>query len=207
MTESRRRRALGAAVLGSALVLAGCAVPGQPQAPAVAAAAAQTTLTNAEVTDLYDAWAYEAHQPVTRQQAVTLELMRQPMLDRIDELGLQYSRFSMEQAAAQVKSTEEVAGEPSEALVDGFEATYLIAAFTMIPEDDSLMREIAEEVAATTTVSPREGDFDVDQLLASIAEVSETAASMATAGQPAWFTEFNVANMFVAGGQEWLASE
>lgn len=207
MIQSRRRRALGAAVLGSALALAGCAVPGQANAPAVAAASEQTTLTNAEVTDHYDAWAYEAHQPIPRQQVVTLELLRQPMLDRIDDIGLQYSRFSMEQVAAQIKDSANVAGAPSDALVDGFEATYLIAAFTMIPEDDSLLREIAEEVAATTTVSPREGEYDVDQLLSSIAEVSASAAGLAQSGQPGWFTEFNAANMFVAGGQEWLASE
>ncbi|GMA35000.1 hypothetical protein [Demequina litorisediminis] len=73
MTESRRRRALGAAVLGSALLLAGCAVPGQEGSPGVAAASEQTTLTSARVAELYDAWAFEAHKPIPRDQVVTLE--------------------------------------------------------------------------------------------------------------------------------------
>ncbi|WP_084079012.1 hypothetical protein [Demequina sp. NBRC 110057] len=207
MTEPRRRRALGAAVLGSALLLAGCAVPGQEGSPGVAAASEQTTLTSARVTELYDAWAEEAHKPIPRDQVVTLELLREPMLEHIDELQLQYSRYSMEQEAISVKEYESIAGEPSEAMIDGLEATYLLAAYTMIPEDDSLLRSIAEEVAETTTVSPREGEFNVDQLLSSISEASETAVSLANAGQPGWFMEFNVADFFTASDSEWLASE
>lgn len=207
MTESRRRRALGAAVLGSALLLAGCGVPGQEGSPGVAAASEQTTLTSARVAELYDAWAFEAHKPIPRDQVVALELLREPMLDHIDELQLTYSRYSIEQEAVSIKEYESVDGEPSEAMIDGLEATYLLAAYTMIPEDDSLLRSIAEDVAATTTVSPREGTFDVDQLLASLSDASATAVSLANAGQPGWFMEFNVADLFVAGDAEWLASE
>jgi len=201
------RRLLAGAVAGSALLLAGCAVPGQPAQAGTAAEVDGTVLTNEHVSALYDVWLEEIGNPANRRQVITMEMMREPLAAHAEEIEFQHTRAQARAQAEGFLSLQGVSEEPSEDLVDAFEAALLLAAFTVLPEDTSVIQSVAEEVEATAVTNSRTGDFSAEAFMQSLTVTSEKAVAAANQGVPAWFLEFNDVVGLVEPESPWIASE
>ncbi|MFW7414488.1 hypothetical protein [Demequina sp. SO4-18] len=204
---SVRNRAFGGVLAGAALLLTGCAVPGQPAAPGAAAVVEGVTLSNDRVSMLQDAWDEEAAAPAARRSVITLEMMREPLLAATGEIDYQYHRTQAEQQAMVVLRTQGIQDEPSDAMVDAIEGAFLLAAFTLLPEDLSALQSVAEQVEADAVTNSRSGDFDADAFIASVLQAVEIATAEANGGSPVWFTSFNAVNGLTAADSPWLATE
>ncbi|WP_062078000.1 hypothetical protein [Demequina globuliformis] len=207
MTIPRRRRALAAALAGTAVVLTGCAVPGQDGSPSTAVSYQDTDISNERVSDLYTAWTSQGHVSVTRRGVLTLEVMREPMLDNLERLGIQYSRDYMEDLAAELMRSEAVEGQPTEELVDGVEAAYLMGAYGLADTTGTLLPEIAQSVEDEAVTSTRTGDFSEAELITTLNLVMPSASNRLNMSDPLWITEFTGVNAFVEPDEDWIASE
>lgn len=202
-----RRRALAGALAGSALLLAGCAVPGQPAAPGAAAELAGTTLTNERVSTLYDVWLEDIGAPANRRQVITVELMRQALLEETDQIDFAYARSVSRQQAEALLEINGVTDEPSEDLIDAVEGSLLIAAFSVLTEDMSVIQSVAEQVEAEAVTSPRTGTFSAAAFMQSLTVTAEKATAAAQQGQPSWYLEFNDVTGLVEPDSPWIVSE
>ncbi|WP_084105962.1 hypothetical protein [Demequina sp. NBRC 110056] len=202
-----RRRSLAAALAGTAIVLTGCSVPGQPAAAGVAAELDDVTITNEQVAELSDAWVYDIGSPANRRQVLTMELMREPLKAATDEIDLTYNRSQAQIQAEGLLELQGVSGAPSEELVDAVEGALMLAAFTVIPEDTSAIQAVAEQVEADAVTNARTGSFSADAFMASLTETAAKATAAAQQGQPAWFLEFNDVVGLVDQDASWLVSE
>lgn len=207
MKLSVRHRVLSGILAGAAVLLAGCAVPGQSAAPGTAAAYDGTTLTNERIAALETAWDEEAAEPAGRRNVITLELMREPLLAATDQIDYEYHRTMAVQQAQLALRMQGVDAEPSEDFVDAIESAFLLAAFTLIPEDTSVLQSVAEQVEAEAVLSPRSGEFNADQFMATTAAAVEVATQEANQGSPIWFVNFNNVNGLVPPESPWLATE
>ncbi|MFW2512180.1 hypothetical protein ACNI3K_00185 [Demequina sp. SO4-13] len=207
MKMSVRHRALSGLLAGAALLLAGCAVPGQPAAPGAAAVVEGETLSNERVSTLQAAWEDEAAAPAGRRNVITLEMMREPLLAATDEIGFDYHRTQAEQQAQLVLTTQGIQSEPSDALVDAIESAFLMAAFTLLPEDMSALQAVAEQVEADAVTNSRSGDFSAEAFMQSAQQAVEIATAEANGGSPVWITSYNVVNGLTATDSPWLATE
>lgn len=207
MKMSVRRRVLSGLLAGAAVLLAGCAVPGQPAGPGAAAAYEGETLTNARVTSLQEAWDEEAGESAGRRNVITLELMREPLLAATDEIGYDYHRTLAVQQAKLLLRMQGINAEPSEELVDGVEAAFLLAAFMLIPEDTSVLQSIAEQVEADAVTSPRSGDFSAERFMETAQQTLQVATDQANQGSPTWFVTMTNVNGLSAADSPWLANE
>lgn len=201
------RRAIAGAVAGSALLLAGCAVPGQPAQAGTAAVLDGTVLTNDRVSTLYDVWIEDIGNPANRRQVITIELMREPLAAATDQIDLDYTRSQSRAQAQAILDLQGATGEPSEEMVDAVEGALLLAAFTVIPEDTSVIAGIAQEVEAEAVTNPRTGTFSADAFMASLVETGQRATAAAQQGVPSWFLEFNDVVGLVESDSPWIVSE
>lgn len=207
MTFSARRRLMAGVLVGAALALAGCTVPGQPAPAGAAAALEDVTISNERVGELYSAWSTEAAQSTSRRSVVTLELLREPLLAQMEELEIGYHRSMAEQQATMLLQLQGLDSEPSEALVEAVEATFAVAVFALAPEQYEILGTVAAEVEAEAATSPRTGDFNAARFMASVDAAHEQAMSLANQGMPAWFVAFRTVNGFTIAGAEWLATD
>ena len=202
-----RRRALAGALAGTALLLTGCAVPGQPGAAGVAAELDGEALTNSRVSDLSEAWSSQIGAPADRRQVITVELMRQALLEETDQVDFDYTRSVSRMQAEGLLEANGVTGEPSEDVIDAIEGALLIAAFTVLTEDSSVIQSVAQQVEASAVTNSRTGTFDADAFMDSLAETAVTATTAAQQGQPTWFLQFNDVVGLVDAGSPWIVSE
>lgn len=207
MTFSARRRLIAGVLVGAALALAGCTVPGQPAPAGAAAAYEDVTILNEHVGELYSAWSTEAAQSTSRRSVVTVELLREPLLAQAEELEIPYHRSMAEQQAQLLLQLRGVDGAPSEALVDAVEGAFMIAVFALAPELHDILRGIAAQVEADAAISPRTGDFSAALFMDSVAVAHEQAVNLANQNMPAWFVAFRTVNGFTVAGAEWLATD
>lgn len=207
MTFSARRRILAGVLVGASLALVGCTVPGQPAPAGAAAVFENTTISNETVSAQYTAWQDEAAQVTTRRSVVTTELLREPLLELADELELTYHRSMAEQQARAVLQAQGLTGEPSEALVDAVEATFLVALFGLAPELKELLGAVAAQIEADAATSPRAGEFSAELFMNSVDAAHEQANGLYSQGVPVWFIAFRDVNGFAVAGAEWLATD
>ncbi|WP_297083980.1 hypothetical protein [uncultured Demequina sp.] len=201
------RRAAAGAVAGSALLLAGCAVPGQPGQAGTAAEVDGTVITNQQVSDLYDVWLEDIGSPANRRQVITLEMMREPLAARADEIEFEHVRAQARAQAEGFLSLQGSTAEPTEEMVDAFEGALLLAAFTVLPEDTSVIESVAHEVEASAVTSGRTGEFSADAFMQSLTVTAEKAVAAAQQGVAAWFLEYNDVVGLVEPDSPWIASE
>lgn len=207
MLMSVRHRVLSGVLAGTAMLLAGCAVPGQPAPPGAAAVYEGHTVTNQRVSMLEDAWSDEAAEPAGRRNVITLELMREPLAAATGQINYEYHRTQAVQQAKAVLRAQGVQTEPSEALVDAIEAALLLAAFTLLPEDLSALQSVAEQVEAEAATNPRTGDFSAEAFMASAQQAVQLATATANQGSPVWFVKFSTVNGLTDPDAPWLATE
>lgn len=206
MTFFAPRRVMAGVLVGASLVLAGCTVPGQPAPAGAAAAFEETTISNERVSEMYDAWRDEAGQSANRRSIVTLELMREPLLQAVEELGLNYHRSHAEQQAQMLLRLQGSTEAPSEALIDAAEAAYLVALFTMTPGVEDTLAIKAAHIEAEAATSPRTGNFSAERFIDSVEVSAQRADDLYAQGMPTWFIAFRTVNGFSVASAEWLAS-
>ncbi|WP_156155789.1 hypothetical protein [Demequina phytophila] len=180
----RRRLAVLAA---SSLVLAGCAVPGQPAAPGVAASYQGVSITTSDLDALAADWAEASQGSVTpdRQELATfaalgpgaLEAANQIAEDAGTTLGINDGnvRTLAENWFAGVGATDPVIPDSVvESMSD------MLAIYFVVGGDPTLgaITEIAEQVQADATFSPRLGEFSTDALTVSLGEAMTNAQNM-----------------------------
>lgn len=207
MTLSARRRILAGVLAGASLALAGCTVPGQPAPAGAAATYENTTISNEIISAQMSAWQDEAGQVTNRRAVVTAELLREPLLEVVEELDLTYHRSMSERQARAVLQANGVTDEPSEAMVDAVEATFLVAVFGLAPELTDILLAVAAEVEAQAITSPRVGEFSAQRFVESLGVAHEQASTLASQEMPVWFIAFREVNGFTVAGAEWLASD
>lgn len=206
MTFSARRRVLAGVLVGASFALAGCTVPGQPAPAGAAAAYENTTISNERVGALSAAWSDEANQPTTRRSVVTVELLREPLLEQMAQLDLQYHRSMAERQAATLLQMQGLQPDPSEELVDAVEGAFALAVFALAPELQETLREVVEQVEAEAATSPRTGNFSADLFMQSLDPARTQAADLSSQGMPTWFVAFRSVSGFTIAGSEWLAT-
>jgi hypothetical protein len=202
-----RRHALAGVLAGSTLVLTACAVPGQPANPGTAARLDDTVITNAQVSDLYDVWLEDIGAPANRRQVITLELMRQPLIDAADQVDFDYSRSLARTQAQSLLDFKGITSDPSEAMIDAVEGSILLAAFTVLTEDTSVIESVAAQVEADAITSARTGTFSADAFMQSLDLTTQKASEAAQQGQPTWFLEFNDVVGLLEPDVPWVVSE
>lgn len=207
MTFSARRRLMAGVLVGAALALAGCTVPGQPAPAGAAAAIEDTTISNEQVSELYNAWRDEAGQSTSRRSVVTLELLREPLRVAAEDLGLVYHRSHAEQQAGLLLRLQGVSTEPSEALIDAIESAHLLSSFAVTADLAEPLQDVIAQVEADAVTSPRTGDFSAELFNQSLDAAREQAVSLYNQGMPAWFVAFRTVNGFSVAGAEWLATD
>lgn len=207
MTFSAHRRILAAVLVGAAFALGGCAVPGQPAPAGAAAAFEDTTISNETISSQYSAWRDEGDQGVTRRSVVTTELLREPLLQRAEEVGLQYHRSTAQRHAQVLLQMQGSKEAPSEALVDAFESALLVAHFALDPQLHATLAEVAQEIEAHAATSPRVGDFSAERFMASVDTAHQQANSLFSQNMPVWFIAFRNVNGFGLAGAEWFAAD
>lgn len=206
MTFSARRRVLAGVLVGASLALAGCTVPGQPAPAGAAAAFENTTISNERIGELSDAWSVEGDQPTTRRSVVTLELLRVPLIEVIDELDLQYHRSMSKQQAGILLQMQGLEPKPSEELIDAVEGAFVLAIFASAPELHESLRAVADEVEAEAATSPRTGAFSADLFMQSLELAQGQANDLYAQGMPTWFVAYRSVSGFTIAGSEWLAT-
>lgn len=203
MTLTPRRRAFAALLVGVAIALTGCTVPGQAGAAGVAAVLDETVVTNEHVNELTQAWRNDAAEPTGRSNVITLELMREPLLQQMAEYELPYHRSQAEQQAQLLLRMQGEKEPPSEALVDAVEGAFLVAIFYVSPNLQEALQNTAYEVEANAVLSPRSGQFSADAFLRSLTPAFETANNLAMQGSPVWAMAFNRVNGLVENDAPW----
>lgn len=146
-------------------------------------------------------------QPTARRSVVTTELLREPLLEKVDELELPYHRTMTEQQAQALLQSHGITGEPSEALVDAVEGTFLVALFGLAPELKEVLADVAGQVEAEAATSPRTGEFSATRFMSSVETAHEQANVLYSQGMPVWFIAFRDVNGFTVAGAEWLATD
>lgn len=207
MTFSARRRLLAGVLVGAAIALAGCTVPGQPAPAGAAAAYEDTTISNQNVGALVAAWRDEGDQSTSRRSVVTLELFREPLLALTQEHDLPYHRSMAEQQAGLLLQMQGLPAEPSEELVDAVEAAFLMALFGLAPELEELLHGVATDIEDQAATSPRTGSFSAERFMESVERANNQASDLYGQGMPVWFVAFRNVNGFTVAGAEWLAND
>lgn len=206
MTFSARRRILAGVLVGASLVLAGCTVPGQPAPAGAAAAFENTTISNERIDELSTAWSDEGDQSTSRRSVVTLELLRGPLLELVEELELPYHRSQSAQQAGILLQMQGLEPNPSEELVDAVEGAFVLAIFALDPALREQLREVAEDLESEAATSPRTGDFSADLLMESVDVAHGQANDLYNQGMPTWFIAFRTVSGFTIAGSEWLVT-
>ena len=206
MTFSARRRVMAGVLVGASLALAGCTVPGQPAPAGAAASFEETTISNERINEMSDAWRDEGGQSASRRSIVTLELLREPLLEATQELGLTYHRSHSEQQAQMLLRVQGSSEAPSEALVDAVEAAYLVASFAVTPEVSGTLELKAAHIEAEAATSPRTGEFSATQFMESVEMSTRQANDLYNQNMPTWFVAFRTVNGFTIAGADWLAT-
>ncbi|MFV0633800.1 hypothetical protein [Demequina sp.] len=206
MSVPRRRYLLGA-LAGSAVMLTGCAVPGQPVAANIAAERGDMVLTNQEVDALADAWTFATDREISRREIISLELLREPLAAATDQIGFDYTRSDARLYAEMLMEEKGETGEPSEELIDVMEGSLLVAAFTVLPTDLSAITAVAQDVEADAVTDTRAGSFEADGYIELLSQVATIATNAASAGETYWFLLFAGAPGLYDEDVAWIASE
>ncbi|WP_152648031.1 hypothetical protein [Demequina sediminicola] len=207
MKQRQHRRILAATLAGGALLLTGCAVPGQEGSPASAVEYHDEVITNERVADLFSAWTNEAHVTVDRRSVVTLELLREPLLERVDELGVSYSRDTINQIADVLKQQAGVEGVASDELVDAVEASFLVATYVTTPQGSEILAEIVTSIGDDAVSSTRTGEWSEEEFTRTVEIATPMALEKAQAGDVRWIADMSVTKAFVDVDQPWVAGE
>ena len=197
-----------AAVLGAAavmLTLTACAPPGQPGKPGVAATYEDTSVTNVNVDDIYQAWLTDTqgNDVANRRQILTIELLRKDLLAKCDELGYPIPWATAKSYANQWIQFTGVNGTASDDMIlstQGVLALYVVAS-----ADPSLatLKEISDNVAKTAVVSPRSGVYSTDALLSSVRAAGKAAEDQQLGSQFS-FTEYQNVTAFADENRSWF---
>jgi len=201
MTHARSRLIVAAA---GALVLAGCAVPGQDAAAGTAAEYHGTTVTNEQVDATFAAWAEDSEGRLvsTRDEALTMELLHDDLLAASAELGYAIYTSDARNLATQWFVGLGITETPSDALVHSFESQF---ALTVLAYNDGTeqLTAIIESAEADAAVSPRAGQIDPEAFLAAVAN-AKAEADQTQLGQMS-FIPFQHVSAFSDAGASWQA--
>lgn len=207
MTHPRLRRLLTASVTAAALVLAGCAVPGQEGAPGVAAQYDGRTVTNERVNEVHQAWVTDTEGvsvPSQRRSIITIEVIGPRAIAAAEEAGFPISDSEATAFAEQWIDAAEVDREPSPALVETVHAIFAIAVLAVLGSEDdfTILREIVAEVESEAVFSPRAGEFSSDLFFQSINDSIDQAISQQLG--PLFFTPFLNVNGLAEPAAPWI---
>lgn len=165
------------------LALAGCAVPGQSLSPGTAYAYGGAEVSNAHIDGVYNSWQQLTKNQIlpNRLQVMTLDAVREPAIalaiEEIPGAAEQFTAERAEQVATQWFAFKHVAAEPSPEVIESAQGAYAVFLIAYNDADGSLMRRLADEVAANVEGSPRAGQFDADVFLTSVYKAMEAAQS------------------------------
>lgn len=196
-----------AAVLGAAavmLTLTACAPPGQDGDPGVAATYDGTVITNAQLDATYQAWVEETKNQDTanRRQVLTIELLREPLLEAAKDQGYPITKATAKTFADQWLTMKGQTAQASEELVL---ATQGVIALMVVAYNDPTfgeLRAISDKVAAEASVSPRSGEYSTDALIASVQAAMKSAEDQQL-GQFS-YTAFQNVSAFVDADRPWF---
>lgn len=204
MRFQRSRAAVLCAVV-AAVSLAACAPPGQVGQPGVAATYEDTSVTNAKVDEIYQAWLNdtEGQDVANRRQILTTELLRDDLLAKCAELGYPITTATATSYANQWISFKGVKGTASPDMIlatQGVLALYVVAS-----ADPTLksLKDISDKVAKAAVVSPRSGVYSTNALLASVQAAMKSAQDQQLGDQFS-FTEYQNVSAFTDENRSWF---
>lgn len=197
-----------AAVLGAALVtlaLTACAPPGQPGEPGVAATYEGTDITNVAVDAIQQAWLDDTkgQDVANRRQILTIELLRDDLLAKCEELGYPVAMSTAETYADQWIMFKGQQGEASDETIlatQGILALYIVAF-----SDPTLatLAEISDKAEAGVVASPRSGTYSTEALLGDVKTAMQNAEDK-NLGSQFSYTEFQNVAAFTVSDREWI---
>lgn len=197
-----------AAVLGAALVslaLTACAPPGQPGDPGVAATYEGTDVTNVQVDAIQRAWLDDTkgQDVANRRQILTIELLRDDLLAKCEELGYPIALSTAETYADQWIMFKGETGEASDEMIlatQGILALYVVAF-----SDPTLasLAEISDRAAESVVASPRSGTYSTEALLSDVQTAMQNAEDKGLGSQFS-YTEFQNVSAFTVQDRAWI---
>lgn len=202
-----RPRRIFAAVVLSALALAGCAVPGEGR-PGVAATYGDRVVTAADVDRIYGALDDLYSRPHPGED-LTLLLIGPGALEIAKDNGYVPTDATLrEDALLWMAAQQGDAVEPSPAVIEVVGYVRAIA-FDMHDADGLIaLVELAQDVEANTIASPRYGVFTFDNFSTSINDISTYLTTASTGLGPAVFLAYKDVDGFAAQTlPEWISSE
>ncbi|MDN4475594.1 hypothetical protein QQX09_06980 [Demequina sp. SYSU T00192] len=201
----RRRLAVLAA---SSLLLAGCAVPGQPAAPGVALATEDQTVTIADLDAVAAAWEADSDGAImpNRQALATATLLGPDLAEVAAE-----NDAPINEGVARTFATAwlEFAGvenpEPSDEVIESTQNVLALYVMTYIDTTGAVLRDAVDALPEDLAVSPRLGELSGDALVDS-AQAAVGAAEVAGLGNYS-FTAFIDVSAFEGASGDWAVTE
>jgi hypothetical protein len=193
------------AVVGAfALVLTGCAVPGEGS-PSVAAIYRDRVITNADVDDLSVTLAALGSQPDPAQD-LTLLLIGQEAVTIAESLGVSISDDIARQDALLWMYVEgSDLTEPTPAVLEVTREVLSIAVIASDPQGSLALMSLVQDVQANTVANPRYGTFTLEHFSSSIQDISDFLTQGSSHLGPAEFVAFVNVDGFSAGARpEWI---
>lgn len=204
MFFSRPRAAvLGAAIV--ALAVTACAPPGQPANPGVAANYEGSDVTNVHIDNVSQAWLDDTkgQDVANRRQILTIELLRDDLLAKCEELGYPVTLGTAEQYANNWIMFTGQQGEASDEVIAATQG--IVALWIVVYTDPTFgnLREISDHVAKSAVVSPRSGAYSTDDLIASVQAAMQTAEDKQL-GSQFGYIEFQNVSAFGDEDRAWF---
>ncbi|WP_156160810.1 hypothetical protein [Demequina maris] len=163
----RRRLAVLAA---SSLLLAGCAVPGQPAAPGVALEHGDETVTTADLDALAAAWEDDSDGAIQpNRQALATSTLLGPDLIQLaaDNDAVINEGVARTFATAWLEFAGVADPEPSDAVVASVENVLALYVAAYADTNGTLLRDAVDALPEDVAISPRLGELSADALVAS----------------------------------------
>ncbi|WP_062530577.1 hypothetical protein [Demequina rhizosphaerae] len=201
----RRRLAVLAA---SSLLLAGCAVPGQPAAPGVALQSEGETVTTADLDAVAAAWEADSDGAIMpgRRAIATATLLGPGLLEVAasnDAVINEGVARTFAEAWLEFAGVEDP--EPSDAVVESTENVLALYVATYADTNGTILRDAVDSLPEDVAISPRLGELSADALVAS-AQAAVGNAEVAGLGNYS-FTAFLDVSGFESTSADWAVTE
>ena len=174
MTRVNRRIALCAAAL---LALTGCASTGADGNAGEMVRYGEHTLSSGDIEAVFNMWVDETEgtDVANRLQIATLEILRDDLLAKAEEVGAPVIRADAQTYAQLWLDFKGIQGTPSEEMVDAVEPVLALAALAYQPNGFELLRDLALNAEGKIVANPRIGRFDTGVFLENVNQAVTSA--------------------------------
>jgi hypothetical protein len=173
----------------------------------VAATYEGTDVTNVQVDAIYQAWldGTQGQDVANRRQILTIEVLRDDLLAKSEELGYPVAWSTAETYANQWIQFKGQQGEAADEMISATQG--ILALYIIAYSDPTLetLRALSDTAALSIIASPRSGAYSTDALLNSVQAAIQSAEDKQLGSQFS-YTEFQNVSAFTDAENDWFDS-